>query len=295
MTALGNWTERNPANQYQSRDKSFATNQSKVYSSKANNKSFHRRACIYCDSDEHKSIDCKTVTTLHDRRSILKEKCVCFNCTGFGHRAVDCRSKGCHYCNAKHHSSVCDKKSDGVLLATGEVGVVYPVVIVKDEGVTCRALLDTGSGSTYVSNRLVEEIGKKPIKCEQKQIDMMMSSATKRVEVYSFEVSNTQGTFNLKVDVTKVEKRELLSLPNPKYKEIINKFEHLRGVVIEDTDEKEELPVHMIIGTSEFSKIKTPTKPRVGKPGEPVAELTLFGWMMMSPGHELVCMNNFSH
>ena len=64
------------------------------------------------------------------------------------------------------------------------------------------------------------------------------------------------------VDVTKVEERELLSLPNPKYKEIISKFEHLRGVVIEDTDEKEELPVHMIIGTSEFSKIKTPTKPR---------------------------------
>ena len=42
----------------------------------------------------------------------------------------------------------------------------------------------------------------------------------------------------------------------------------------------------MITGTSEFSKIKTPTKPRVGKPGEPVAELTQCGWMMMSPGHE---------
>ena len=117
VTALGNWTERNPTNQYQSRDKSFATNQNKVYSSKANNKSFHKRACIYCDSDEHKSVDCKTVTTLNDRRSILKEKRVCFNCTGFGHRAADCRSKACQYCNAKHHSSFCDKKSGGVLLA----------------------------------------------------------------------------------------------------------------------------------------------------------------------------------
>ena len=123
VTALGKWTERNPANQYQNRDKSFATNQNKVYSSKANNKSFHKRACIYCDSDEHKSVDCKTVTTLNDRRSILKEKRVCFNCTGFGHRA-DSRSKGCQYCNAKHHSSVCDKKSGGVLFPTGEVGVI---------------------------------------------------------------------------------------------------------------------------------------------------------------------------
>ena len=63
-----------------------------MYSSKANNKSFHKRACIYCDSDEHKSVDYKTVTTLNDRRSILKEKRVCFNCTGFGHRVADCRS-----------------------------------------------------------------------------------------------------------------------------------------------------------------------------------------------------------
>ena len=46
------------------------------------------------------------------------------------------------------------------------------------------------------------------------------------------------------MDETEVEKRELISLPNPKYKETISKFEHLRGIVIEDTDEKEELPVH---------------------------------------------------
>ena len=66
--------------------------------------------------------------------------------------------------------------------------------------------------------------------------------------------------------VTKVDKRGLLSLPNPKYEGTISKFEHLREIVTEDTDEKEELPVHMIIETDEFSKIKTPTKPRVGKP-----------------------------
>ena len=85
----------------------------------------------------------------------------------------------------------------------------------------------------------------------------MMSSATKRIEAYYFEASNTKRTFSLKVDVTKVEKGKLLSLPYPKYKETISKFEHFRGIVIEDTDEKEELPVHMIIGTSELSKIKT--------------------------------------
>ena len=42
----------------------------------------------------------------------------------------------------------------------------------------------------------------------------------------------------------------------------------------------------MIIGASDFAIIKTPSKPRIGNPGEPVAELTSFGWALISPGHE---------
>ena len=56
---------------------------------------------------------------------------------------------------------------------------------------------------------------------------------------------------------------------------------------IQDNDEKERLPVHLILGTGDYSKIRTATKPRVGHPGEPVAELTKFGWMIMSPGEEV--------
>ena len=50
---------------------------------------------------------------------------------------------------------------------------------------------------------------------------------------------------------------------------------------------KPELPVHIILGASEYAQIKTETKPRVGHPGEPVAEQTRFGWTMMSPGKEI--------
>ena len=44
-----------------------------------------------------------------------------------------------------------------------------------------------------------------------------------------------------------------------------------------DDDTKSELPVHLILGASEYAQIKTETKPRVGQPGEPVAEQTRFG------------------
>ena len=53
-----------------------------------------------------------------------------------------------------------------------------------------------------------------------------------------------------------------------------------------DTDEKEQLLGHINLGASDFAKIKMEKNPRVGKIGEPFAELTKMGQVMMSPGRE---------
>ena len=54
-----------------------------------------------------------------------------------------------------------------------------------------------------------------------------------------------------------------------------------------DTDTKAELPIHLISGTSEYIRIKVQEMPRVGQPGEPIAELTRLGWVLMSRGKEV--------
>ncbi len=56
---------------------------------------------------------------------------------------------------------------------------------------------------------------------------------------------------------------------------------------MQDADEKPELQVHLILGASEYAQIKTETKPKIGLPGEPIAELTKFGWTVLSPGKEI--------
>ena len=53
-----------------------------------------------------------------------------------------------------------------------------------------------------------------------------------------------------------------------------------------DDDKKPELLIHLILGASGYSRIKTDTKPRIGQAGEPVAELTSLGWTMMSAEKE---------
>jgi len=92
--------------------------------------------------------------------------------------------------------------------------------------------------------------------------------------------------FSLDMNVTKVDKRELLSLENPKYKEVLAKYPHLRGVYIDDDDDKRVLPVHLILGANDFAGIHTGERLQVGCRGDPIAEFTCFGWTLMSPGAE---------
>lgn len=63
--------------------------------------------CVYCEDIEHRSIDCTEVTGVDERRKILYEKRLCFNCTGARHRADECKSKlRCQICDRKHHTSL---------------------------------------------------------------------------------------------------------------------------------------------------------------------------------------------
>ena len=61
----------------------------------------------------------------------------------------------------------------------------------------------------------------------------------------------------------------------------------LSGVTMGDEDTKPELPIHLLLGTSEYTRIKTPTNPKIGRAGEPIAELTTLGWTVMSAGKEV--------
>ena len=52
------------------------------------------------------------------------------------------------------------------------------------------------------------------------------------------------------------------------------------------TMNQSELPVHVILGISDYTKIKTQERPRVGLPWQPIVELTKFGCVIVSPGQE---------
>ena len=58
-----------------------------------------------------------------------------------------------------------------------------------------------------------------------------------------------------------------------------------------DDDIKLQLPIHVVLGGGDYARIKTESRPRVGKEGEPVAALTKLGWIVMGPGREFDAHN----
>ena len=58
-------------------------------------------------------------------------------------------------------------------------------------------------------------------------------------------------------------------------------------------DMKAKLPIHIVLEASNYARIKTENKPKIGRHWETVAELTQFGWTIMSPGKQVDISNIF--
>ena len=124
----------------------------------------------------------------------------------------------------------------------------------------------------------------KPNRTEQRRIEMLMANTVKTFNIHELEISDDNGTFTLETEVIQVDRDVIMNIPNPQYQDVLKKYSHLKGVKIIDEDTKKELPVQIILGASDYSRIKTSTGTRVGNPGEPIAEYTRLGWTLMSPG-----------
>ena len=287
IESLRKWTDRNPIIALE-KPKLEQPRKERLYQTSQGD--WKSKPCVCCNDKDHKTSYCKTVTKVEDRKKILSEKKLCFNCTGMKHRAADCRSKRtCQMCDSKHHTSICTK-SNAMMVAT-EGSVIYPVVVVNVNNVTCRALLDTGAGSSYASSALLKKLNLQPVRKETKRIEMMMHSTTRKIDVYEVEIKDVTGSFKITTEVSKVERETLISLPNPNYETVLQQHQHLRDITMNDTDTKAELPIHMILGASEYTRIKIQEMPRIGQSGEPIAELTSLGWVVMSSGKE-AALNN---
>ena len=153
--------------------------------------------------------------------------------------------------------------SDITVMTTGEKSeIILPIVVVEVNGIRCRALIDSGAGSSYVSARLIDLLKVKPADVEIKNINMLIAPKAAKFEVYNLEFHSLN------------------------YIQLCQSHPHRKGVTLNDDSNKPSLLVHVVLGSGDYTRIKTVTKPSIGNDNEPIAELTKLGWFLMSPGKE---------
>ena len=213
--ALGSWIRRNPVESSEDhRDETPQSRRGQI--ARRSYATQQTRACVYSEDPTHRALECHRVTSFDERKNILATKKLCFNCTGPKHRAIECKSKiSCRHCAKKHHTSICDRqqaREPGMTASqVGNSAVIHPVVIVKVAGYKFRALLESGASHSYASSTFVNLTKAEPKASGVRQIAMLVGVATRVMQEYKGSMQSVTDEFSLDVNVTKVDKRELLS------------------------------------------------------------------------------------
>ena len=249
--------------------------------------------CIYCGSKQHRSMQCTKVLNVANRRDILKNNKLCFNCIGTGHTAGNCKSRSCAKCGQRHHTSLCERQIKTIPEPTTEISMsasnfesstIHGTVKARVDGHAVRIMIDTGASSSYVCSDLVTKLSIQPRYKETRCIEQMYGTVTRRVEIYGIKIESTAvDGFSLEVNCINAEKGVLTYLPNPRIKDLKQRFFRLRRLEINDEEAVEQqLPVHIILGAADYQRIRSTEQPVLGSnpDTDPGATFTMLGWML---------------
>jgi hypothetical protein len=134
--------------------------------------------CHFCKG-EHPIYQCSPLLDLSitERKKQVKNHKLCFNCLFNNHQVQNCKSKySCRKCNERHHTilhqeseqttnnevlTAVDTVNNHAFLRNKFVLLSTAIVLVKNSSnqyVECRALLDAGSQSNFISEHMVTKL-----------------------------------------------------------------------------------------------------------------------------------------
>ena len=96
-----------------------------------------------------------------------------------------------------------------------------------------------------------------PTRKEIKTIKTLTNLNTKKIKIYSVKIQDVDEKYSFNTELNKLEREVLLTLPIPKYSKTLKNYPNIREVRINDTDEKEQLPLHFVLMASDLLKLKS--------------------------------------
>ncbi|XP_063923785.1 uncharacterized protein LOC135137936 [Zophobas morio] len=269
-----------------------------------------KEQCLNC-SDEHPLTKCDAFLEMEprDRHTFARKKNLCYNCLSRVHSVSKCPSKvNCRVCNCRHHtllhfvpkhsaesgeaSGVVENPStdDGVKVMTNAIPTrsfillaTARIIVVDSRGKyrAFRALLDTASEATFVTERCAKVLGLPQTNAVVpiQGLNQMSTSSTSGVlkcEVRSHLVRN----FSLKAEMVVVP-QICGDVPTMAVsQDQLRQFRHLRNLELADPEFGTPQQVDVLLGADVYGQIVT-SGFKKGRVEEPSALNTVFGWVLI--------------
>lgn len=274
--------------------------------------------CIACERQGHLLYACRKFSGLpyHRRMALVRENKLCLNCLKPGHFVKQCTSKqACKKCGQGHHTLLHQERqkengaggketpgpssapslsaspidfvaSTQTLRASGQDQVMLmtcQVVVTRPGGPACRAraLLDTGSSLSFITERLAQRL-RLPRKRHNEQIRgiggaraSVSTHGSVRVQLNGADGYCRSKAIDLEAVVLPQISSEIPAHPVP----FKGAWKHLKGLPLADPEFGTPSQVDLLLGNDVFFQVLRHGR-RHGPPGSPDAIETRFGWVL---------------
>jgi hypothetical protein len=267
--------------------------------------------CPLCKQN-HSLFQCQQFRAMspEDRISKTKSLSACLNCLRSGHIGRDCSSQStCRRCGKRHHTllhcetkknssqtshfTACNAAKPAVLspvpIATSSIPPLVPatqkllktalVKILDASGrfQTCRAFLDDGSESSFISEHCASSLGLKKVH-EQTRIKGLMGGklGVSKAKV-NITLSSLFHNLNLSVEALVVPK---VTAPMPRQPFEYSSWAHIQGLELADPNFNKPSKIDMLISGDVIAQLLLPGIKK-GEENQPIAQNTLLGWVVL--------------
>ncbi|XP_045772935.1 uncharacterized protein LOC123872601 [Maniola jurtina] len=284
------------------------------------------KMCIRCKGD-HTLGHCQEFLKLSpvERGLYVKENNICFNCLSSGHISSRCRvPHTCKICRKRHSTLLHRKRTTDTSdnqetiqptvstehkgeivqvnarieptteVPTSETLLATSLVKIRDDyghTTVVRALVDTGSQASFVSERAVQalRLKRKSIKGTITGIGSTRTTVKQATELYV--LPRHEEAFKIKTYI--MPTRLTSKLPTTTISN--NTWTHLEGLVLADPSFNQPGRVDMLLGVDVCAQIMKGEIIK-GPPGTPSAQNTSLGWILFgtiqkTQGDEIISMH----
>lgn len=124
---------------------------------------YQNKSCVFCDDKTHMGGNC--TLTCEQKKIIVKQKSLCFNCLG-SHRVKDCPSKrNCKKCGKRHHTYLCNGSRETAHDSTTYEKVIpsskalHASSVVNSQTILKTATAKVTSGETVMATNILFDEG----------------------------------------------------------------------------------------------------------------------------------------